>query len=187
MIAAAGKSSRMGAFKPLLKIGSVSAAQRVVLNFRASGIETIVIVTGNNAEQLENHMKHLGVIFLRNELYETTAMFDSVKIGLDYLKDICDRILFTPADIPLFLPSTVKKLLKCEANVGIPVFRGNSGHPVIFDRMAVDMILRYTGDDGLRGAVKNLSFTVERIETDDMGMLYDMDTQADYAAITKLL
>lgn len=86
LIVAAGMSSRMGDFKPMLSIGSISIAQRVVATFRQAGIRRIVMVTGFNAVTLERHLSSSGVIFLRNEAYETTQMFDSVKIGLAYLR-----------------------------------------------------------------------------------------------------
>ena len=45
LIVAAGKSSRMGDFKPMLQLGSISIAQRVINNFRQAGISKIVVVT----------------------------------------------------------------------------------------------------------------------------------------------
>ena len=102
VIVAAGMSSRMGDFKPMLNIGSISIAQRIVATFHQAGVDRIVVITGYNAQQLERHLSNSGLIFLRNVDYETTQMFDSAKIGLRYLQDKCDRILFTPVDIPLF-------------------------------------------------------------------------------------
>ncbi|MBQ1362505.1 MAG: NTP transferase domain-containing protein, partial [Oscillospiraceae bacterium] len=96
LIVAAGMSSRMGDFKPLLNIGSISIAQRVVATFQQAGVEKIVMITGYNAVLLERHLSGNGIVFLRNEEYRTTQMFDSVRIGLRYLKDKCDRLLFTP-------------------------------------------------------------------------------------------
>ena len=95
VIVAAGMSSRMGDFKPMLNIGSISIAQRIVATFHQAGVERIVVVTGYNAQQLERHLANNGIVFLRNENYASTQMFDSAKIGLSYLKDKCDRILFT--------------------------------------------------------------------------------------------
>ena len=46
LIVAAGKSSRMGDFKPMLQLGSISIAQRVINNFRQAGISKVVVVTG---------------------------------------------------------------------------------------------------------------------------------------------
>ena len=44
LIVAAGKSSRMGDFKPMLQLGSISIAQRVINNFRQAGISKVVVV-----------------------------------------------------------------------------------------------------------------------------------------------
>ena len=46
LIVAAGMSSRMGDFKPMLNIGSISIAQRVVATFQQAGVDKIVMVTG---------------------------------------------------------------------------------------------------------------------------------------------
>ena len=50
----------------------------MVATFHQAGIRKIVMVTGYNAVVLERHLSGSGVIFLRNEAYETTQMFDSV-------------------------------------------------------------------------------------------------------------
>ena len=120
LIVAAGMSSRMGDFKPMLNIGSISIAQRVVATFQQAGIDRIVMVTGYNATTLERHLAGNGIVFLRNEHYETTQMFDSARIGLSYLRDKCDRVIFTPVDIPLFTAATVQALLDSSAKLACP-------------------------------------------------------------------
>ena len=64
LIVAAGKSSRMGDFKPMLQLGSISIAQRVINNFRQAGISKIVVVTGYHADVLECHLASNNVVFL---------------------------------------------------------------------------------------------------------------------------
>ena len=56
VIAAAGMSSRMGKFKPMLSIGAISIAQRIVATFQQAGVSRIVVVTGYRAEELEWHL-----------------------------------------------------------------------------------------------------------------------------------
>lgn len=46
VIVAAGMSSRMGDFKPMLNIGAISIAQRIVATLRQAGAQHIVVVTG---------------------------------------------------------------------------------------------------------------------------------------------
>ena len=186
VITAAGRSSRMGLFKPLLKIGSLTVVEHIIRNFQAASVTNIAIITGNNAEEIEKSLKHSSVVFLRNDMYERNEMFDSIKIGLNYQKEKCDKIFITPVDIPLFSSETVKALLACKTDVGIPTYKGNTGHPIILSNAAAAKIVTYSGSGGLRNVITELALEVEHFETKDQGILYDIDTQEDYAGILKL-
>ena len=183
LIVAAGMSSRMGDFKPMLNIGSISIAQRVVATFQQAGVDKIVMVTGYNATALERHLAGNGIVFLRNEAYETTQMFDSARIGLRYLRDKCDRVLFTPVDIPLFTAATVQALLQSGAKLACPVCEGESGHPTLIASSLVDAILADDGKDGLRGALERCGEEMTQVPVVDRGILHDADTPEDYRAL----
>ena len=183
LIVAAGMSSRMGDFKPLLNIGSISIAQRVVATFQQAGVEKIVMITGYNAVLLERHLSGNGIVFLRNEEYRTTQMFDSVRIGLRYLKDKCDRLLFTPVDIPLFTAATVRALLDTDAELACPAVGTETGHPILIAASLIDRILADPGDQGLRGALENCGSRIRLIPVNDLGILHDADTPEDYRAL----
>ena len=186
VIVAAGMSSRMGNFKPMLNIGSISIAQRIVANFHQAGVDKIVMVTGYNATTLERHLSGNGIIFLRNENYETTQMFDSAKIGLEYLKDKCDRILFTPVDIPLFTSATVKTLIDSGAELACPLCEGQQGHPILIASRLVEKILSDSGEGGLKGAISRCGTELQEIEVDDAGVLHDADTPEDYRTLLNM-
>ncbi len=185
LIVAAGMSSRMGDFKPMLNIGSISIAQRVVATFHQAGVEKIVMITGYNAVMLERHLAGNGVVFLRNEDFRTTQMFDSVCIGLRYLRDKCERILFTPVDIPLFTAATVRALLETDAELACPAVDGETGHPTLIAASLIDRILADPGDRGLRGALERCGAEMRRVPVEDRGVLHDADTPEDYRALLK--
>ena len=185
LIVAAGMSSRMGDFKPMLNIGSISIAQRVVATFQQAGVDKIVMVTGYNAVMLERHLAGNGIVFLRNEEYETTQMLESACIGLRYLQDKCDRLLFTPVDIPLFTSATVQALLESDAKLASPVCGGFTGHPILISSDLVPAILADPGDEGLRGALDRCGAEMELISVEDRGVLHDADTPEDYRALLK--
>ncbi len=183
VIVAAGMSSRMGNFKPMLNIGSISIAQRIVATLHQAGVSRIVVVTGYNAAQLERHLANNALVFLRNENYASTQMFDSAKIGLGYLRDKCDRILFTPVDIPLFTALTVTKLLESDAALACPFCEGRTGHPLLIASSLVETLLSDSGEGGLQGAIGRCGVEMAHIEVDDPGVLHDADTPADYKAL----
>lgn len=183
LIVAAGMSSRMGDFKPMLNIGSISVAQRVVATLTQAGVSKIVMVTGYNATALERHLAGNGIIFLRNENYQTTQMFDSVKIGLRYLQDKCDKVLFTPVDVPLFTSKTVRMLLDSDATLAAPVCNGVQGHPILISARLIPEILDDCGEMGLRGAIDRCSATLQQIPVEDFGTIHDADTPEDFSVL----
>ena len=183
LIVAAGMSSRMGEFKPMLSIGSISVAQRVIATLSQSGVSKIVMVTGYNATMLERHLSGNGIIFLRNEDYETTQMFDSVKIGLRYLQNKCDKILFTPVDVPLFTCKTVKIILDSGASLACPMCEGKQGHPILIANELIPEILNDCGEMGLKGAMDRCSVPLLRIDVNDPGTIHDADTPEDFSLL----
>lgn len=183
VIASAGMSSRMGDFKPMLNIGAISIAQRIVATLRQAGARHIVVITGFQADILEKHLSGKGLVFLRNSAYETTDMFTSAKIGLDYLQSKCDAILFTPVDIPLFTADTVRTLIASEAAIAIPVCGGEEGHPILLASRLVPALLQHSGENGLRGALAALEEEIHHVPVRDAGILHDADTPQDYQAL----
>ncbi len=185
LIVAAGMSKRMGEFKPMLSIGSISVAQRVVATLSQAGVSKIVMVTGYNAVMLERHLAGNGIIFLRNENYETTQMFDSVKIGLSYLRDKCDKVLFTPVDVPLFTAKTVKAILDSGAPLAVPMCESKQGHPILISKDLIPEILADCGEMGLKGAMDRCSVPLMRIDVEDPGTIHDADTPEDFSALVE--
>ena len=192
VIVAAGMSTRMKQFKQLMKIGDMSIAERVIVNFRRAGVKDIVMVTGHNADQLEKSLRDFDVDFVRNSEYETNEMFDSARMGLQRISEKCDRIFFCPVDVPFFTDQTVSKEMEMmdfnpDIRVIIPRCSGRDGHPVLIDSRALPEILAYDGDKGMRGAVESLSAgKVIRIIVDDEGAVIDADTREDYQKLVDL-
>lgn len=187
VVLAAGRSSRMGAFKPMLPLDGDSIARRVVRTLKKGGAERIVVVTGRDARDMEAHLEGLDVRFVHNALYQQTQMLDSVKLGIAPLLGCCGRILITPVDAPLFAPETVERLLAQEGEIVIPVYGGRDGHPVCVGKSVGEEILCYDGEGGLRGALQGVAFPAARLEVADAGILTDVDTPEDYRAVLRRL
>lgn len=180
VIVAAGTSSYMTDFKPMLKMGRTTLIKRIISTLKQAGADPILVVTGSNADQLEKHISRMGVICLRNERYTETQMFESARIGLEYLHDKCDRILFTPSDIPLFSVQSVYKLLNTSAEISCPIHKGIQGHPLLISSDIVPLLLTYTGEGGIRGAIRHSGKKITKVPVEDDGVLMDIDTLEDY-------
>lgn len=185
VIVAAGLSKRMGEFKPLLKVGNLSMIERIITNFQQAEVHPIVVVTGYQRKELEKKISHLGVICISNEKYASTEMFDSAKLGFEFIKDKCERTFFTPADIPLFTKDTVIKLMESTAPIVKPSYGGAGGHPIIITCCLIEQLLEVGGNEGLRKALSKWDEQMELVEVEDEGILFDADTKEEFHWLIK--
>lgn len=183
LITAAGKTSRMEAFRPLLRLNGTTVIQKEIDTLRRNSVSPIVVVTGYDAEELEKHLAHRGVVCIRNERYEDTEMIDSVKLGVEYLKNRCDRILFLPVDAPLFTAETVGSVMESEADITIPVHGGEKGHPILISRSVFPSILNFSGEGGLRTVLSSGDFKVQTIEVSDPGIVLEVSDDESYRQV----
>ena len=186
VILAAGLSSRMaGPFKPLLPLAGETPLARLTRTFRQAGVDAIIAVGGHRQAEVADEADRLGIRFVVNPRY-SAGMFSTVKAGLAAVPQGCRRLLLTPADIPLFRPATVARLLARAAApdappVLYPTFGGERGHPPCLDGALIPAILAYGGDDGLRAALA--PFPQAGAAVPDELILADMDTPADHALL----
>lgn len=185
VIAAAGLSSRMKEFKPMLTLGEHTVIERVIQNLREAGAEEIVVVTGYRSQLLERFLEDRGVKVRENPDYAQTKMFDSLCLGLRALEAPYDAVFLTPGDVPLVQPETIRAMRAVGAHVVRPVCGGQTGHPVLLAAACVPELLSYSGEEGLRGALEALDVSVEDIEVDDVGILLDADTPEDFRVLRR--
>jgi putative nucleotidyltransferase with HDIG domain len=191
LLVVAGMSKRMSSFKPLLPLGDRTMIETVVDTLERSGIKKFVMVTGYRAGQLEDLLAGRNIDFVFNSRFESTEMFDSVKLGLERLRDSCDYFFFQPADIPLFKPLTLVMMMQ-EAQNGqneiiLPRFAGKRGHPILISSTLIDSIMAHDGQWGMKGALAMSGGRRFEIDVPDPGILMDADSPADYEALGNYL
>lgn len=180
VVTAAGLSSRMGEFKPLLPFGDMTIAEHVVSLLRQASADPIVMVTGYRADELEARLAGSGVRFVRNDNYRETEMFDSVCLGILSIADECERILFLPVDTPAIQQKTIRQVMMIDADLVRTMYGGRGGHPVLMRSRIAKKLCEYKGDEGLRGAIRNSGISVTNLVVDDKGVILDIDTQEQY-------
>lgn len=188
IILAAGHKSSLSPFQPMLPVGNTTVIKRIILTLKQSGAEPIVVITGREAKELEKHIAKQQVICLRNEDYENTQMFDSICMGLKYIEDLCDRILILPAKFPKLLPETIKRIMDSEKKVACPVYNGRRGHPVLIDKELIPFLSSYSGEQGLRGALRQprIEPFVEEIPVEDKGIIEAVESDEDIVSYSPL-
>lgn len=180
VLVAAGMSTRMKDFKPMLPFGESTIALHIVSLLQKMGIAPIVVVTGYRAEELEDHLSHTGVRFLKNERYFETQMFDSVKMGIQAIWKECERLVLMPVDTPAIMPETFERILKIDGEMVRTLYQGEPGHPIVLQSRTARLLCDYSGEKGLRGAMESSGIPITNMEVDDRGVCWDVDTQEEY-------
>lgn len=99
-------------------------------------------------------------------------MMDSVKLGLKYLEERCDKVFVCPVYVPFFQKETILKLLEKNSPVTIPSYQGRGGHPVLLTHRIFKDLYAYRGEMGLKGFIQSMEQPPEYVETDDPGISY---------------
>lgn len=185
VLLAAGLSSRMGDFKPLLPYRNTTIARWVVQSLLLLGTAPVFVVTGYRGKELEAHLRRPGVRFIRNSRYRETQMFDSVKLGLAAAAPLCRRIAVMPMDLPAIRPDTLRQALEAQGPIVRTVYQGEPGHPIVVEAEAAARLCGYGGNRGLRGALEESGLPITELAVGDNGVIRDVDTREEYRQLLK--
>ena len=198
LILAAGYSSRMGAFKPLLQIGDMTAIEQVSSALKNAGITRIIGVTGFQRERLGSVFASEGILEAYNPDFDR-GMFTSIKAGIakamegaeDNAPDVSgpavEGFFLMLVDSPLIPPEVLKLILreheKDPSAFIVPCFRGKKGHPLFIPAQYGPEILAYDGEGGLKAITNRYEDRLIRLEVGTESVVLDMDTQEGYREI----
>lgn len=178
VITAAGIYGEDGGVSPFVNLGTTSLIRRIVLTFQQAHVSPIVVVTGYRSWEVEHHLSDYGVIFIRNEDYESGDKFASARLGLEFLKDKCSKVFFASLKIPMFIPDTLREMTCLDSRITIPRFREQNGHPLLLDAEVIPEILKYRGSDGMRGAMESCGWPKKYLCVEDEGVLLSTENIA---------
>lgn len=182
VILAAGLSSRMHRFKPLLPLGDKTLVQVVIHLFQQCNILDILVVTGHNCTLLEPVIHKAGARPLFNPEFET-GMLGSIQKGVSHLSEKSQGFFLLPVDIPAIRPATLQSLIKAfegsSDQLIIPEFDLVPGHPPLIPSRLIPEIL------ALESGSNPQEFMLSQkgqicLPVHDRGILMDADTPAAY-------
>jgi CTP:molybdopterin cytidylyltransferase MocA len=183
-VLAAGLSTRMGAFKPLLPLGETTVLESAIATLREGGVADVVVVTGHRGDELAGAISRGGARRAHNPRF-ADGMYTSVQAGVAALPGDLDAFFLLPCDIPGAGANTVRQLARARDHAAdpavlYPVHAGRRGHPPLIAARLIPAILAAEPAGGLRDLLRAQD-TIE-IEVDEPGILRDLDTREAYEA-----
>ncbi len=132
ILLAAGRSSRMGAFKPLLPFGDTTVIRSCLNHLRSAGLHEIVVVLGHRATDVREHLQDLDLTFALNP-DPASEMSESIACGVRQLSLDARAVVIGLADHPAVPSEVITALIgqwRSEGKLIIPDFKGRGGHSV---------------------------------------------------------
>jgi molybdenum cofactor cytidylyltransferase len=181
IILAAGRSTRMGGPNKLLAELSGKKLVRIATEQAlASKAVEVIVVTGHQAELVEQALVGLKVKFVRNPNF-AGGLASSVRAGIAAVSDNADGVVICLGDMPLIDAGLVDRLIDAFAPelgnlIVVPVADGRRGNPVLWSRRFFNELMTLDGDIGARHLIAKHSEAVAEIPVEGFGAFLGIDT-----------
>jgi molybdenum cofactor cytidylyltransferase len=185
VILAAGKSSRMGRTKALLKINNGTFLDTILFNIQQAGVERIFTVLGNDSADIIDRIPALSQCVILINPHPEAGPLSSLHIALKSMGSSLTGFLLALVDHPLVNQATYERLMH-EAHphkIVIPTHKNKNGHPVFFGQKFFKDLKEAPLNTGARHVVYKYPDHIKRIEVPDPGILHDIDLPEDYQSI----
>ncbi len=185
IIISAGFSKRMRKFKPLLMYNGNSFLNNIATKL-CLVCDDIIIVTGYNADQIKNHISEWDPILkekikiIYNDNYKR-GMFTSLKRGVEAISKY-DWVLYHFVDQPT-LPNEFYEEFRKQIDLTNdwiqPIYKGQKGHPILFNEKVMDLIASAGDNSNLRNISSEGMINKTFWECKCPEILSDFDTPND--------
>ncbi|MDX2447003.1 MAG: NTP transferase domain-containing protein [Desulfobacterales bacterium] len=188
VILAAGFSSRMKVFKPLLPFGGKTMVEVAIELFKENQVTNIIVVTGHNRKQLEPFVEKAGAVPVFNPDYKS-GMLSSIQKGIKNIRPETHGFFLLPVDIPAVRPSTIDLMIrqfrKIKEHVIMPCFDGAPGHPPLIPYGLKLDILSLKDGSTLRDLLLSRNNQILPLKVHDRGVLMDADDERGYKKVSQ--
>ncbi|MEF8872271.1 MAG: nucleotidyltransferase family protein [Haloarculaceae archaeon] len=188
ILLAAGQSTRFESGNKLLApVDGTPIVRHAAETLLDAAVADVVVIVGQDDEAVRNALSGLPVSFRVNPDY-AEGQSTSVRVGVETARERdWDAAVFALGDMPFVDPSSVDALLDRYASGDVSIvaaaYDGKRGNPVLFDSTHYETLADVTGDVGGRHLIETREDTV-LVETDDPGVVRDIDDEADLAKYT---
>lgn len=182
ILLAAGRSRRMGAFKPLLPFGDRTVIECCINNLRAADIKDIIVVAGHRADDIKEQLKDLDLSIVVNPDPDS-EMSVSIARGVEQIPGHARAAILALVDHPAVPPDVIEILIdewRRGATLVQPEHDGRGGHPVLIDLHFQDELLSLDPERGLRALFEAHRAEARRLPVESPYVARDMDTWEDY-------
>ena len=190
VIAAAGRSTRMGEPKQLLPWGSQTVLAAVATHLAAAGAAPVICVVGHRAAEMIAALGDAPARLVTNPDYLQGEMLSSYQTGVRHLLAHSVPVLGTLlalGDQPHIPVDVIRTVLdqahRTPDSIVIPSYTLRRGHPFYLPAALWQGLLSLHGDQTLRTLLQRYAAHIVYVNVDTDAILRDLDTPDDYRAL----
>ncbi|WP_462420307.1 nucleotidyltransferase family protein [Salinicoccus sp. Marseille-QA3877] len=170
-----------------LDIGGKTLLQKTVENAISSKAEYINVVLNKDYKFLEEDLKNISTNIIWND-DSNRGMSYSIALGIRNSQHRTENIMILLADQPGITPELINRLISQHMRKNFlitqPRYLDGPGHPVIFNKVLFDELLKVTGDKGGREIIKKFHDQRQLMDV-DFNQPMDLDTKENYQKYIK--
>lgn len=190
IVAAAGRSTRMGAPKQLLPWQGTTVLGAVVRNLAGAGAQPVVCVVGHRRDDMIAALADAPAVAVANPHYLQGEMLSSYQAGVRYLQDADTTVagaLLALGDQPHIpvdvLAAVLAQARQTPGQLVIPRYQERRGHPIYLPAALWPELLALGHDDTLRTLVVRHAPSIVYVAVETDAILRDIDTPNDYRSL----
>jgi len=176
----------MGRPKALLPLGDATFVARLIQTF-SSVCEPVIVVLGGDAEAVRTALADTPTIVAAFNPDHQAGMLGSLQTGLAQAPADSPGVVFTLVDHPRLkaatLESVVDRFTQSGAEVVIPRYRDQRGHPVVISRRVAEELLATPKSGSPKDVIRGHREATVFVDLDDPAIVEDIDTPEDYRAV----
>ena len=192
VIAAAGRSTRMGEPKQLLPWGARTVLGTVVDKLAEAGASPVLCVVGHRADEMATALGDAPALLIRNPDYLAREMLSSYQAGLRHLLEVatpCLGTLLALGDQPHIPVDVIRQVIEqarlIPEQIVIPSFELRRGHPFYLPAHLWPELVALSADETLRTLLQRHQALISYVNVTTDAILRDIDTPADYQALSQ--
>lgn len=185
IVLAAGLSSRFGDPNKLCAlIGDVPVIRRVVVTALEAGLADLIVVTGNDRDQIAHALDGLAVRLVHNDDWQN-GMGTSIAAGTASLDADVDGAFIIPGDMPFLKPAMFETLTRVfqqnqfQAIVFPATISGEQRNPVLWPRPYFSKLCELSGHEGAKQILSRAANRSVPVAFGDEIVFADVDTHDD--------
>jgi molybdenum cofactor cytidylyltransferase len=182
IVVAAGRGSRFAGpgHKLLQPLGDSTVLGQTLAHVIEAGMPMLVVLTPGLAIAATRAVARRDLLVI-SEADAARGMGHTIAAGVQARPHAAGWLVL-PGDMPLVGPQALRTVAGAVASNAVVYAQhhGRRGHPVGFAAGMYSELVSLTGDEGARRLLAR--YPSVGVETDDPGVLFDIDTESDLAA-----